>query len=153
MGYKHTSMVDWVPLLMQTHGKQLNRRIRYYPFISSLFWLGFFWLLFSSLLLLVETQHFSCCILQPSPGIPCFSGYSDDSAWKIILKVFMLIKQGVQEIWRCYSNNGVVVFHAYQSEKHHKNILETHHEMNLKCKIQWPQLILMFLCSDKQRTP
>ena len=52
-----------------------------------LFWLWFFRLLSSSLLLLVETR-FSCCILRPYSGLPCLSGHRDDSTWKIIFKDF-----------------------------------------------------------------
>ena len=90
----------------------------------------------SSLLLLVETQCFSCCILWPFSGLPYLSGHRNDSTWEIIFKVWLLVKQGVQEI-RCYSNNDVIVFYACQSEKHHR--------INSKCKIQWHQLFLIFL--------
>ena len=65
-------------------------------------------------------QCFSHCILQPSSGILCLSGHRNDSAWEIIFKVWLLIKQGVQEIWRFYSNTDVIVFPAYQSENNLK---------------------------------
>ena len=110
-----------------------------------MFWLWFFGQLFSSLLLLVETQCFSHCILQSSSGVLCLSGHKNDSTWEIIFKVWLLIKQGIQEIWRCYSNNDVIVFHVYQSKKPPKKFLEKRHEMTSKCKIQWPQLFLIFL--------
>ena len=64
----------------------------------ALCWLWFFGLLFSSLLLLVEAQRFSCCILQPSSGVPCLSGYGNDSTRRIIFNVWQLIKQVLQEI-------------------------------------------------------
>ena len=41
----------------------------------------------SSLLLLVVTQHFGHNILHPSSGVPCLSGYGNDSTWEIIFKV------------------------------------------------------------------
>ena len=44
----------------------------------------------------------------------------NDSTWEIIFKVWLLIKQGVQELWRSYSNNDIIDFLTYQSEKHHK---------------------------------
>ena len=59
----------------------------------------FFKLLSSSLLLLVVTQRFDCCILQSSSGVSCSSRYGNDSPWEIILKVWQSIKQGVQEIF------------------------------------------------------
>ena len=86
----------------------------------------FFGLLFSSLLLLVVTQHFSRCILQPSS----LSGNGNGSTWEIVFKVCILVKQDVQEIWSSYSNNDVIVFHVYQSEKRHKKFPETRHEIN-----------------------
>ena len=52
------------------------------------------------------------------------------------LDVWLLIKQGFQERCRSYTNNDIIVFHAYQSEKHH----EKFHETNSKCNIQWHQL-------------
>ena len=62
----------------------------------------------------------------------CLSGYGNDSAREIIFKVWLLIKQGVQEI--CYSNNDIIVFHVCQSKKHHKKFLEKSYEMNSKHK-------------------
>ena len=61
------------------------------------------------------------------------------SRWK------KLIKQGVQELWRSYSNNNVIVFHADQSEKHHKKFPEKRQEMNSKRKIQMASVILDIL--------
>ena len=65
--------------------------------------------------------------------------------WGIISKVWLLVKRRIQEIWRCYSNDDVIVIHARQSEKHHKDFLEKCHEMNSKRKIQWPQVFSIFL--------
>ena len=79
----------------------------------------FFGLLSSFLLLLVVTQCFSCCILRPSSGLP-LTEYGNYSTWEIIFKDWLLVKQGIQEIWRCYSNNDTIVFRIYQSKKHHK---------------------------------
>ena len=64
-----------------------------------------FGLLSSSLLLLIVTQCFDCCILQPSSGVPCLSGYINDSTWEIIFKVWLLIKQGI-EIYFLNTLNG-----------------------------------------------
>ena len=131
---------------------------------SAIFCVWFFQLLSSSLLLLVVTQRFGRCVLQPSSGDPCLSGHRNDSTWEIIFKVWLLIKQGIQKLWRSYSNNNVIVFHTYQSEKYHKKFLEKCHEMNSKRKNQchldifeviffknnliWPfQLLVTRLCS------
>ena len=57
----------------------------------------------------VVTQRLGCCILRLSSGVSCLSGHRNDSTKEIILKVWLLIK-GVQEIWRCYLNNDVIVF-------------------------------------------
>ena len=43
----------------------------------AIFCVLFFGLLSSSLLLLVVTQCFSCCILWPSSGVPCLSRYGN----------------------------------------------------------------------------
>ena len=122
----------------------------YYRIQKNFIWLNFwddawyilffsFLLLSSSLLWWVETQRFGHCILWPSLGVPCLSEYRNDSTWEIIFKVWLLIKQGVQKLWRSYSNNDVIVLHAYQSEKFPKK----GHEMNSKRKIQWHQLFLI----------
>ena len=98
-----------------------------------LFWLWFFRLLSSSLLLLVETHNFSHLprvslvylgieMIQPGKSFLSFACWSN--------KVF-------RNLWRSYSNNDVIVFHIYQSERWH--------EMNLKFKIQSHQLFLIFL--------
>ena len=50
----------------------------------------------------------------------CLFGHRNDSTWEVIFIVWLLIKQSIQELWRCYSNNGIIVFHANQSEKHHE---------------------------------
>ena len=102
----------------------------------------FFGLLSLSLLLVVITQRFGRCILRPSSGVPCLCGYGNDLTGEIIFKVWLLIKQDVQETWRYYSNNNVIVFHVNQPKKHHKNLLEKHHEMNLKPKIPLASVIL-----------
>ena len=114
-----------------------------YKYICSIFCVLFFGLLSSSLLLVV-TQCFGCCILWPCSGFPYLSGYGNNLIWEIIFKVWLLGKQGIQEIWRSYSNNDVIVFHVYQSEKHYKKFHKKRHEMNLKRKIQWHQLFLIF---------
>ena len=119
------SQVFWKQKYMAIH--ELDR---------SIFCVWFFRLLSSFLLLLVVTQCFSCCIFQPSSSLPCLPGYRNDSTREIIFKLWLLI---IQEIWRCYTNNDIIVFHTYQFEKYHKTFLEKSHEMNLKCKIQWYQ--------------
>ena len=60
-----------------------------------------------------------------------------------------MIKLDIQELWRFYSiNNDIIVFHANQTEKHyekyHEKFHKKHYEMNLKCKIQWHPLFLIF---------
>ena len=40
--------------------------------------------------------------------VPCLSEYRNDSTGEIIFKVWLLIKQGIQELWRSYSINDVV---------------------------------------------
>ena len=72
-----------------------------------------FGLLSSSLLGFFFSQRFVRCILRPSSGVPCLSGHRNDLTWEIILKIWLLIKQGVQELWRSFANNDVIVFHAY----------------------------------------
>ena len=104
----------------------------------------FFWLLSSFLLWRVETQHFSHYILQLSSGFPCLSVHRNDSTRKIFFKVWLLIKQGVQELWRSYQNNDVIIFYANQFKKHHKTFLEKSHRINSKHKIQWHYLFLIF---------
>ena len=42
-------------------------------------------------------KHFGCCILQLSSGIPSLSEHRNDPTWEIIIKVWLLIKQGIQE--------------------------------------------------------
>ena len=56
---------------------------------------------------------FGRSILRLSSGVPCLSGHRNDSTWKIIFKVWRLIKQYVQELWRSFVNNDVIVFHAF----------------------------------------
>ena len=76
----------------------------------AIFYVLFFGLLSSSLLLLIVTQRFGCCTLQSSSGVLCLSEYRNDSTWEIIFKVWLLIKQSIQEIWRCCSKNDIIVF-------------------------------------------
>ena len=45
---------------------------------------------------------FGCYILWPSSGVPCLSECRNHSTWKIFFKVWQLIKQGIQELWRFY---------------------------------------------------
>ena len=59
------------------------------------------------------SQCFRRYILWPSLGVPCLSGHTNDSIWEIIFKVWLLIKQSVQELWRSFINNNVIVFHTY----------------------------------------
>ena len=72
-----------------------------------------------------------------SSGFPWLSEYRNDSTWEIIFKVWLLIKQDIQESWRSYWNNDVIVYRAKYRKKHPT--------MNSKCKIQWHQLFLIFL--------
>ena len=53
---------------------------------NKIFCLLFFGLLSSSLLFLIVTQHFSCCILRSSSGNPSLSGYRNDLTWEITFK-------------------------------------------------------------------
>ena len=50
----------------------------------------FFTLLSSSLLLLFVSLRFGCSVLRPSLGIPCLSGYRNDSTREIIFKVWLV---------------------------------------------------------------
>ena len=44
---------------------------------------------------------------------PCLSGHRNNSTREIIFKVWLLIKLGVQELWRSFASNDVIVFYAY----------------------------------------
>ena len=55
-----------------------------------------------------------------------------------------LIKRGVHELWRCYSNNDII-FSPSQSKKRHEKFLVNLHEMNSKGKMQWHPSLLIFL--------
>ena len=67
----------------------------------AIFCVWFFELLSTYLSLLVVTQCFSRCILQPFSDAPCLSGHKNDSTWEIIFKVWLLIKQviSLKTIW------------------------------------------------------
>ena len=56
--------------------------------LFAIFCVWFFLLLSSSILLLVETC-FSCCILRPSLGVLCLSGYKNGSPMETIFKVWL----------------------------------------------------------------
>ena len=73
-------------------------------------------LLSSSLLLLVVTQYFGHCILQPSSGVPCLSKHRNDSTRKIIFKVWLgLLKRSTwPNICAAYLRRRL-----FQSEKSH----------------------------------
>ena len=96
----------------------------------------------SYLLLLVLTQPFGRCILRLSSGVPCLSGHRNDSTGEIILQLWLLIKQGVQEIWRWYSNDDIIVFH----------ISWTSCLINSRT-LKIISLVVSFLCPCKQGTP
>ena len=55
-----------------------------------IFWLWFFKLLSSSLLLFAETQRFGHCIFRPSSVTSCLSGYRNDSTREIIIIIIIL---------------------------------------------------------------
>ena len=59
------------------------------------------------------SQYFDRSILRISSGAPCLSGHRNDSTWEIIFKIWLLIKQGVQELCRSFANKDIIVFHAY----------------------------------------
>ena len=87
----------------------------------SIFCVLFFRLLLTSLSLSVETQRFGRFILRPFSGVACLSGYANDSTWKIIFKIWLLVKQ--EKGTRIYnSNNNLIDFHVYQSKKHRRKI-------------------------------
>ena len=75
---------------------------------------------------------------------PCLSGHRNDSTRETILKVWLLIKQGIKKLWKFYSINDLIIFHAYQSKKRHKKFLKKRYKINSKRKIQLYQLFLLF---------
>ena len=86
-------------------------------------------------------------LLTVSSSLPqmffCLSEKTNNSNWEIILKVWLLIKWGVWELWRSYLNNDIIVFHTYQSEKHHKkfNFILT----ALHCGMSWTCLVVLWI--------
>ena len=70
--------------------------------------------------LLFVTQRFGRCIFRPSSGVSCLPGHGNDLTCEIILKLWLLVKRGDQEIW-CYSSNDIIVFTPI--EKHHKRFV------------------------------
>ena len=89
--------------ILVKHNLQQLKFLRFFSCLN--FWDKAWWflsvrgfgLLSSSLLFF--SQRFSRCILQPSSGVPCLSGHRNDLTWGIIFKVWLLIKQGIQEIY------------------------------------------------------
>ena len=61
-------------------------------------------------------HHVSAAVSSSLPQVSLvYLGNRNDSTWEIIFKVWLLIKQGIQELWRSFANNDVIVFHAYPS--------------------------------------
>ena len=109
--------------------------------ISAIFCVWFFELLSLFLLFLVVTHRFHRRILRSSSYALCLSE-------QMIQPRKSFLKFDCYQT-RCsrnmkYSNNIVIVFHAYQPKKYHKKFYEKHQKMNSKRKILWHQLFLIF---------
>ena len=100
--FTHARIFDIYTIYMPVKLKERKKIHKHVSPCIILLW--FFGLLSSSLLLLVETQNFICCILlRPSSGVPCLSEHRNDSTWET-LKMISLVesflypyKQGTPE--------------------------------------------------------